>query len=136
MLRHALRRLLWIVPILIGVTLASFALLSYVPDPADDPAVLASLAPEQVLELRRARFLDLPRFFNEHPVDVVARVNQALARLSRGGQEQRGGAGPFATGRGGPPAPVAAPRHVRSWRAGAGRGGALFHRRAHGDRLG
>src|SRR4051812_16274363 len=91
MLRHALRRLLWIVPILIGVTLASFALLSYVPDPADDPAVLASLAPEQVLELRRARFLDLPRFFNEHPVDVVARVDQALARLSRGGQEREEG---------------------------------------------
>jgi ABC-type dipeptide/oligopeptide/nickel transport system permease component len=78
MLRHALRRLLWIVPILVGVTLASFALLSYVPDPADDPAVIATLPAREVEELRRSRFLDLPRFFNEHPFDVVARVDDAL----------------------------------------------------------
>src|SRR6266851_1279355 len=81
MLRHALRRLLWIVPILIGVTLTSFALLSYVPDPAKDPAVIATLSPEQAVELGRTRFLDLPRFFNERPADVVARVDEALAHL-------------------------------------------------------
>src|SRR5437899_1401789 len=82
MLRHALRRLLWIVPILIGVTLTSFALLSYVPDPADDPAVTETLGAEHALELRRSRFLDLPRFFNERPVDVVARVDEALGHLA------------------------------------------------------
>src|SRR5712671_1228145 len=82
MLRHALRRLLWIVPILIGVTLTSFALLSYVPDPAEDPAVAATLGSEHALELRRSRFLDLPRFFNEHPADVVARVDEALTHLA------------------------------------------------------
>jgi len=82
MLRHALRRLLWIVPILIGVTLTSFALLSFVPDPADDPAVIATLSPDQATELRRSRFLDLPRFFNERPVDVVARVDEALTHLA------------------------------------------------------
>src|SRR5258706_2188207 len=81
MLRHALRRLLWIVPILIGVTLTSFALLSYVPDPADDPAVRATVGPDQAVELRRSRFLDLPRFFNERPFDVVGRVDSALAHL-------------------------------------------------------
>src|SRR5882724_11890365 len=82
MLRHALRRLLWIVPILIGVTLTSFALLSYVPDPADDPAAAPSLGGEHALELRRSRFLDLPRFFNERPLDVVGRVDDALAHLA------------------------------------------------------
>jgi ABC-type dipeptide/oligopeptide/nickel transport system permease component len=82
MLRHALRRLLWIVPILIGVTLTSFALLSYVPDPAEDPAVTATLGAEHALELKRSRFLDLPRFFNERPLDVVARVDEALAHLA------------------------------------------------------
>jgi peptide/nickel transport system permease protein len=87
MLRHALRRLLWIVPILIGVTLASFALLSYVPDPADDPAVIATLGAEEVTELRRSRFLDLPRFFNERPFDVVGRVDDALTHLGRGGDK-------------------------------------------------
>jgi len=81
MLRHALRRLLWIVPTLIGVTLASFALLSYLPDPADDPALLGTLSAEQLASLRRARFLDLPRFFNERPLDVTRRVEQALARI-------------------------------------------------------
>jgi ABC-type dipeptide/oligopeptide/nickel transport system permease component len=81
-MRHALRRLFWIVPILIGVTLTSFALLSYVPDPADDPAVTATLAGERALELKRSRYLDLPRFFNERPLDVVGRVDAALAHLA------------------------------------------------------
>ena len=81
MLRHALRRLLWIVPILIGVTLASFALLSYLPDPADDPALLGTLTAEQLASLRRARFLDLPRFFNQKPLDVARRVEQSLLRI-------------------------------------------------------
>jgi ABC-type dipeptide/oligopeptide/nickel transport system permease component len=81
MLRHALRRLLWIVPILIGVTLASFALLSYLPDPADDPALLGTLTPDQLQSLRRTRFLDLPRFFNPRPLDVAGRVEQALLRI-------------------------------------------------------
>src|SRR5215510_6739574 len=82
MLRYALRRLLWIVPILIGVTLTSFALLSYVPDPSEDPALAATLGPERALELRRSRFLDLPRFFNERPLDVVGRVDEALTHLA------------------------------------------------------
>jgi ABC-type dipeptide/oligopeptide/nickel transport system permease component len=86
MLRHALRRLLWIVPILIGVTLTSFALLSYAPDPADDPAVLSSLPEEQATELRRSRFLDLPRFFNDRPVDLAERARGALAKLATGGE--------------------------------------------------
>src|SRR4051812_40640709 len=87
MLRHAFRRLLWIVPILIGVTLASFALLSYVPAPDEDPALAARLGPDQVLELRRARFLDLPRFVNERPVDVKARVDRALSDVAANGDQ-------------------------------------------------
>ena len=89
MLRHALRRLLWIVPILIGVTLASFALLSYLPDPADDPALLGTLTAEQLASLRRARFLDLPRFFNERPLDVAGRVEQTLPAHARGRRGRR-----------------------------------------------
>ncbi|HMI84903.1 MAG TPA: ABC transporter permease subunit [Polyangiaceae bacterium] len=84
MLRHALRRLLWIVPILIGVTLASFAVLSYLPDPADDPALLGTLTAEQLASLRRTRFLDLPRFFNARPIDVAGRVERALIRIGEG----------------------------------------------------
>ncbi|HKQ70898.1 MAG TPA: ABC transporter permease [Polyangiaceae bacterium] len=87
MLRHALRRLLWIGPILIAVTLTSFALLSYVPDPAEDPAVVTTLSGEQAVELRRTRFLDLPRFFNERPLDVIARVDLALRHLGKDDEE-------------------------------------------------
>jgi ABC-type dipeptide/oligopeptide/nickel transport system permease component len=92
MLRHALRRLLWVVPILIGVTLASFALLSYVPDPADDPTVLSSLSNEQAVELRRSRFLDLPRFFNDDPVDLVKRATGAIAEAAGTENAARGAA--------------------------------------------
>src|SRR5215471_12141574 len=92
MLRHALRRLLWIVPILIGVTLTSFALLSYAPDPANDPAVLSTLTDEQATELRRSRFLDLPRFFNDHPVDVAQRATDALTHLAAGDEQSPGAA--------------------------------------------
>ena len=39
MLRHALRRLLWILPTLFGVSVVTFLFLSYVPDPTDDPSL-------------------------------------------------------------------------------------------------
>lgn len=87
MLRHALRRLLWLVPTLVFLTLASFALLSFVPDPASDARLLESLGPERVYELRRARFLDLPRFFNPRPIDLRARVNELVEELIRDGKE-------------------------------------------------
>jgi peptide/nickel transport system permease protein len=91
MLGHALRRLLWIVPILIGVTIVSFALLSYVPDPADEPAQAAGRTADEVTELRRERFLDLPRFVNEQPVDVRGRVDQALEMLQANGADSERG---------------------------------------------
>jgi ABC-type dipeptide/oligopeptide/nickel transport system permease component len=91
MLRHALRRLLWIVPILIGVTIVSFALLSYVPDPADEPASMARRSADDAIEMRRERFLDLPRFVNERPQDVRVRVDGALELLlSDGADSERG----------------------------------------------
>lgn len=81
MLRHILRRLLWLLPTLGFLTLASFALLSYVPDPADDAHLASTLGEERVEELRRSRFLDLPRFFNPRPLDVRARVDELVPRL-------------------------------------------------------
>lgn len=65
-------------PTLVFLTLASFALLSYVPDPADDPELVRVLGEEGVEELRRSRFLDLPRFFNPKPTDVRARVSEIV----------------------------------------------------------
>lgn len=87
MLRHALRRLLWLVPTLVALTLASFALLSFVPDPADDRELVHVLGTEKVEELRRQRFLDLPRFFNPRPLDVRSRVDDIVASLAIVGPE-------------------------------------------------
>lgn len=84
MLRHILRRLLWLLPTLGFLTLASFALLSYVPDPADDAELAATLGEDRVDELRRARFLDLPRFFNPRPLDARARVDELVPHLLAG----------------------------------------------------
>ncbi len=46
MLRHAIRRLLWTIPTLVGVSFICFLFLSFVPDITDDPVLAASLTPE------------------------------------------------------------------------------------------
>lgn len=76
MLRHALRWLLWIIPTLIGVSLAAFLFLSYVPDPTEDPT--KQFAPDERQRIRREKFLDLPRFLNFAPRDVRARTADAI----------------------------------------------------------
>jgi peptide/nickel transport system permease protein len=84
MLRYALRRVLWAIPTLFGISLVVFFLTTLIPDPAanarrplgelqDDPVL------RELLEERRARFLDLPRFFNASPRDVRARAADAVA---------------------------------------------------------
>jgi ABC-type dipeptide/oligopeptide/nickel transport system permease component len=80
MLGHALRRLLWSLPALIGVSLITFLFLSYVPDPTDDPALTSALQVAARARLRRERFLDLPRFLNLAPGDVRGRA-EALAQV-------------------------------------------------------
>jgi len=87
MLSQAIRRLFWIFPTIIGVSIITFLFLSYVPDPTDDPEVARVLAAEELTRLRRERFLDLPRFINPDPRDVRARVEDALAALAAGGPE-------------------------------------------------
>lgn len=86
MLRHALRWLLWIIPTLIGVSFAAFLFLSYVPDPTDDPR--APLEPAQREQLRREKFLDLPRFFNLAPQDVRTRTKDALRAIVEGDSDE------------------------------------------------
>ncbi|UQA59348.1 ABC transporter permease [Polyangium aurulentum] len=89
MLRHALRRLIWTLPTLIGVSIVTFLFLSYVPDPADDPAL--PLAPEERQMLRRERFLDLPRFLNFRATDVATQADAAVRAVASGGEgESRG----------------------------------------------
>lgn len=82
MLRNALRRLLWILPTLIGISLVTFLFLSYVPDPTADPTVAATLSTDKLAELRRERYLDLPLFVNFSPVGVEERAARAMDAIA------------------------------------------------------
>jgi peptide/nickel transport system permease protein len=81
MLRYALRRVLWAIPTLLATSLVLFFVTSLAPDPgrdSKDPAVE---------EARRTRFLDLPRFVDTHPRDVVSRSAEAVQLVAGGGPD-------------------------------------------------
>lgn len=73
MVRYAFRRLLWMVPSVLGVSLVSFFLLSFLPSPAPPVGV----PPEQW----RERFVELPLFFNVDPHDVRSLASRQVQRL-------------------------------------------------------
>ncbi len=94
MLRYALRRTLWAIPTLFGASLLVFFVTTLIPDPVGErfAAYVAEHSPlakvdpstlDAMEERRRALFLDLPRFFNPHPVDVKVRAEMAVADLAR-----------------------------------------------------
>ena len=87
MLAHALRRILWSFPALVGISIVTFFFLSYVPDPTEDPAVRAALSASELARARRERFLDLPRFLNLAPVDVRVRADALVAAITEGGPD-------------------------------------------------
>ena len=94
MLRYALRRAVWAVPTLIGVSLIVFLLTTLMPDPAlqpgDQQSALLMIDParfDALVEMRRRRFLDLPRFLNPQPQDVRARAEDAMLHLITGDSE-------------------------------------------------
>lgn len=72
MLRYAFRRLLWVFPSVIGVSIITFYLLSLIPR---GDAVPTSM------EERRREFDDLPLFVNIEPRDVRTRVTKAKAAM-------------------------------------------------------
>src|SRR4051812_32754417 len=82
MIRHGVRRLLWTLPTLVGISLISFLLLSFVPDPTDDPRMASAWSPDEIARIRRERFADLPRFVNVVPRDVRARADAALRAIA------------------------------------------------------
>ena len=73
MVRYALRRLLWLLPSVLGVSLLSFLLLSFLPSPPPP----AGVAPAEW----RAHFLELPLFFNLAPADVRSLATEQIERL-------------------------------------------------------
>lgn len=87
MLRHALRRILWTLPTLFAVSVLSFLVLSFVPDPTEDPRLAEALSRADRERLRRERFLDLPRFINPSPRDVRVRATEAVRTIATGGAD-------------------------------------------------
>ena len=90
MLAFALRRAIWAIPTLFGVSLVVFLLTTLLPDPKSD-----ATGPEDVAarlryeELRRARFLDLPRLLNVDPVDVRDRVETCIGHIVADDQDTK-----------------------------------------------
>lgn len=75
MMRYALRRILWMIPTLVGITLLAFAVLSFVGLPPVTPALASSVG-------ARAPSGSLPTFFNTHPPDVRSLANEAVDQLA------------------------------------------------------
>jgi peptide/nickel transport system permease protein len=89
MLRYAIRRMLWAIPTLVGISLVVFFVTSLLPDPAADlprrAVALFAQDParyEALEEQRRQRFLDLPAFFDARPKDVRTRAEEAALHVA------------------------------------------------------
>lgn len=99
MLRYVVRRILWAVPTLFGISLVVFFVTSLIPGPvgwagtggsaATSAEILARdpSAFDAIEEQRRERFLDLPLFFNPRPDDVRTRALEAVDHLVREDEE-------------------------------------------------
>jgi ABC-type dipeptide/oligopeptide/nickel transport system permease component len=83
MLAFALRRAIWAMPTLFGVSLVVFLLTTLLPDPEAEAAIAPSDVSARVRlhELRRTRFLDLPRLLNVSPRDVRTTVDECTAHM-------------------------------------------------------
>jgi len=85
MTRYAIRRILWAIPTLFGVSLVVFLLTTLMPEVPGPSRELMASAPDVALaEEDRivARFLDLPRFVNESPRDVKVRAQECAAHVA------------------------------------------------------
>src|SRR5580704_5835308 len=99
MLRVALRRMLWAIPTLFGISLVVFFVTTLIPDPADaqllsETASSLTDAPgeDAITERRREHFLDLPRFLNPRPEDVRSRAEADVRAIVSGGDAAEGAA--------------------------------------------
>jgi ABC-type dipeptide/oligopeptide/nickel transport system permease component len=87
MIAYAIRRILWAIPTLFGISLVVFFLTTLIEVP---PIDYDFSDPDSVLDSEdraRARFLDLPRFFNAQPEDVRTRTDEMLAHLVANDQQ-------------------------------------------------
>ncbi|CAN5548444.1 hypothetical protein BH09MYX1_BH09MYX1_65040 [soil metagenome] len=91
MLRYALRRILWAIPTLFGISLVAFLLTTLIPEPPPESLVsqLEMLERDPASfdcyeDSRRERHLDLPRFVNTQPRDIRTIANESLEHIVQG----------------------------------------------------
>jgi peptide/nickel transport system permease protein len=95
MLRYTLRRVLWAIPTLFGVSILVFLLTTLLPEPPslasldspDSSAATGSwdfVAYDRLEDERSTRFLDLPRFLNLRPRDVRTLATACVSALANG----------------------------------------------------
>lgn len=82
MLRYALRRVLWAIPTLFGVSLVVFLLTSLLPAPESELDAESAHDPFAVDRVRRERFLDLPMFLNPQPRGVRDRALECAKHIT------------------------------------------------------
>jgi peptide/nickel transport system permease protein len=82
MFRYALRRVLWSIPTLLATSVVLFLVTTLSPEPRPPGDPNDPVAADAFDQARRARFLDLPSFFNATPRDVRARAHRALAHVA------------------------------------------------------
>lgn len=82
MLAFALRRAMWAIPTLFGVSLVVFLMTTLLPEPTTVGHVDVG-ATLRIEEARRTRFLELPRFFNVAPEDVRSKVEGCVKHIEQ-----------------------------------------------------
>jgi ABC-type dipeptide/oligopeptide/nickel transport system permease component len=84
MLAFALRRAIWTIPTLFGVSLVVFLLTTLLPDPEAAQVVAPGDVAGRIRrdEIRRSRFLDLPRLVNVSPRDVSVTVEECVQHVA------------------------------------------------------
>ncbi|HEY1960452.1 MAG TPA: ABC transporter permease [Polyangiaceae bacterium] len=90
MLRYTIRRILWAIPTIFGISIVAFLVTTLIPAPPrltlaelDDALAKNPAAYDAYVESRRASAFDLPAFVNESPRDVQAIVAECVDHLAK-----------------------------------------------------
>src|SRR5690242_4921496 len=90
MLRYTIRRILWAIPTIFGISIVAFLVTTLIPAPPrlslaelDDALARNPAAYDAYVDSRRAAGFDLPAFVNENPRDVQAIVADCVDHLAK-----------------------------------------------------
>jgi peptide/nickel transport system permease protein len=96
MLRYTIRRILWAIPTIFGISIVAFLVTTLIPAPPrlplselNDALARNPAAYDAYVESRRAGAFDLPVFVNDSPRDVRAIVSDCVDHLARNDSSAR-----------------------------------------------